>query len=210
MPQAPSGNVTFLFTDIEGSAKLTQTYPETYQKILQKHDAILEEIIHSQNGFVFKKAGDSFCASFAKTSDAANAAIEIQNKIIDEFKNDSELKVRMGLHRGEAEFINNDYLGYVTLSLVQRIMSVANGGQILLTQEAHNDLETKPANNISFKDFGKRKLKDIILPEHIYQIVSKNLPSDFTESRMFKTSKFLCVLCEPLRLCLKAFLGCQS
>ena len=176
----PTGNVTFLFTDIEGSTKLAQEFPDTYNNILKKHDSILQETFESKNGFVFKKVGDAFCAAFENTEDAVKAAIETQKKLQTEFGGNFELKVRMGIHSGEAEFVNDDYVGYVTLSRVSRIMSVAQGGQILITQKVYDSLTSKPVGGLSFKDFGERKLKDIILPEHIYQIVSEGLILDFS------------------------------
>jgi predicted ATPase/class 3 adenylate cyclase len=175
----PSGNVTFLFTDIEGSTKLAQEFPDTYNDILRKHDSILQETFESHNGFVFKKIGDAFCSCFEKVEDAVNAAIETQKKLKEGFKENFELKVRMGIHSGEAEYVNEDYMGYVTLSRVSRIMSVAQGGQILITQKVHDSVKDNDGK-ITFKDFGKRKLKDIILPEHIYQIVSEGLVKDFS------------------------------
>lgn len=171
--------VTFLFTDIEGSTKLAQEYPDTYHSILNLHDDLLAEVIKSNNGFVFKKIGDAFCSSFDNAQDSINAAVQIQQKLIEAFKDGCMLKVRIGIHSGEAEFVNGDYIGYVTLSRVQRLMSIAHGGQILITKEVYKSLEEINENKISFKDFGKRKLKDIIVPENVYQIVAENIPADF-------------------------------
>ncbi|HMS63879.1 MAG TPA: tetratricopeptide repeat protein, partial [Ignavibacteria bacterium] len=143
------------------------------------HHEILYDIIDSNNGFVFKIIGDSFCCAFNSPEDAVNAAVKTQIRLISTDWNDSEIKVRMGIHSGEAEFINKDYSGYVTLSRTQRIMSVAHGGQILITQEVYDSVKDNADLNISFRDFGKRRMKDIVLPEHVYQIVSESLPSDF-------------------------------
>ncbi len=179
MNTIPTGNVTFLFTDIEGSTKLAQKNNEAYLEALGKHHEILYEIIDSNNGFVFKIVGDSFCSAFHTTEDAVNAAIKTQHRLNSTDWKDTEIKVRMGIHTGEAEFVNQDYVGYVTLSRSQRIMSVAYGGQILVTQEIYDVFKNNKEAKISFKDFGKRKLKDIILPEHIYQIVAEDLITDF-------------------------------
>lgn len=179
MNNQPTGNVTFLFTDIVGSTRLAQQYPETYSEVLKKHDEILDKIIASHNGLVFKKIGDAFCASFHNPSDALSSAYEIQKKLSEHDWNEIDLNIRIGLHSGEAEFLNNDYIGYITLSRVNRIMSVANGGQVLLTQEVYDEVSDMPPKGISFRDLGERRLKDIILPEHIYQILADDLPSDF-------------------------------
>lgn len=175
----PSGNITFLFSDIEGSTKLAQKHADNYNDILEKHDLIFKEIIDLNKGFIFKKIGDSFCSSFNNAKDAVNSAIEIQKRLEEEFKGNIELKVRMGIHSGEAEFINEDYAGYVSLSRAQRIMSIAHGGQILVTQKVHDYILESTNLNITFKDFGKRKLKDIILPEQIYQIIAEGLSEEF-------------------------------
>jgi len=179
MKTIPSGNVTFLFTDIEGSTKLAQKLPEKYHASLKQHDALLKEAIESNNGYIFKTVGDAFCASFSNSNNAVKAAIVIQKKLIEEFKDGIELKVRMGIHTGEADFANGDYTGYVTLSRTQRIMSIAHGGQMLVTGGVYE----KAKDFFTFRDFGERKLKDIILPEHIYQIISENLPADFPPLR---------------------------
>lgn len=175
----PSGNITFLFSDIEGSTKLAQKHADTYNDILDRHDTIFKEIIDLNNGFIFKKIGDSFCSSFNNAKDAAKSAIEIQKRLKTEFKGNFELKVRMGIHSGEAEYVNEDYAGYVSLSRAQRIMSIAHGGQILVTQKVHDYILESTDLGISFKDFGKRKLKDIILPEQIYQIIVDGLIEEF-------------------------------
>ena len=175
----PSGSVTFLFTDIEGSTKLAQKNNDAYLAALDKHHEVLYEVIDSNNGFVFKIIGDSFCCAFNNSTDAVNAAIKSQIKLKSIDWKDTEIKVRMGIHSGEAEFINKDYSGYVTLSRSQRIMSVAYGEQILITQEVFDALKENHETEFSFKDFGERKLKDIIKPEHIYQIVSDGLRTDF-------------------------------
>ncbi|HMQ69380.1 MAG TPA: adenylate/guanylate cyclase domain-containing protein [Ignavibacteria bacterium] len=176
---APTGYVTFLFTDIQGSTKLAQNYASEYNDLLAKHNTILQETFESNNGYVFKKIGDAFCSAFQNAADAANAAIETQKKLAAEFSGNIELKVRMGIHSGEAEFVDNDYIGYVSLSRVNRIMSAAQGGQILISQIVHDSIMHNEKLKLTFKDFGKRRLKDIIIPEHIYQIISEGLITDF-------------------------------
>jgi class 3 adenylate cyclase len=179
MNTPPTGNVTFLFTDIEGSTKLAQEFADSYNSILQRHDAILNEAVDSNNGITFKKIGDAFCSSFNNSTDALKAAYLAQQKILGSDWGKSPLKVRMGIHKGDAEYMNHDYVGYITLSRVNRIMSVANGGQVLMTQEVYEEIINTAPEGISFRDLGERKLKDIILPEHIYQLVSPDLPSEF-------------------------------
>ena len=175
----PSGIVTFLFTDIEGSTRLAQEFHDSYVDILTKHDNILKEAIELNNGFIFKKVGDAFCSSFENASDAVNAAVEIQRRLSENHSKEFDVKVRIGIHTGNAEYVNEDYAGYVTLSRVHRIMSVAHGGQVIITAEVYDSVKELQEGKISFRDFGKRKLKDIVIPEHIYQIVSQEIHSDF-------------------------------
>lgn len=174
----PAGNVIFLFTDIESSTMLAQKFPDIYQSILERHDSVLKKNIEDNKGFVFKKIGDSVCASFDSDENAINAAIQIQKNLKSEFNNDYEIKVRMGLHKGEAEYLNGDYIGYVTLSRVQRLMSIAHGGQILISKDLRDSIKNID-NKYIVKDFGLRKLKDIIIPEHIYQLSTEELQNEF-------------------------------
>src|SRR5258708_6842542 len=102
----PSGTVTFLFTDIEGSTKLWEQYPEAMKAALAKHDSILKEVVESNHGYIIKTTGDGFHAVFTTAIDAINASIEAQHRLqTSEFLKNSEvlLRARMGLHTGEAE-----------------------------------------------------------------------------------------------------------
>ena len=125
MDTLPSGTVTFLFTDIEGSTKLAQGHPDKWESLQQRHHAILQSMIEAHNGFVFQIIGDAFCAAFHTASDGLNTAIEAQQKLQTENWEETPVKVRMGLHTGSAERKGNDYHGYMTLARVQRVMSIA-------------------------------------------------------------------------------------
>src|SRR5919108_2609705 len=100
--QFPSGTVTFLFTDIEGSTKLAQDHPEEMPELLARHNAILNQSIEMYHGFVFRIVGDSFSAAFATASDALNAALEAQRKLQNESWSPAPIRVRMGIHTGSA------------------------------------------------------------------------------------------------------------
>lgn len=177
-----SGDVTFLFTDVEGSTKLAQTYPDLYLQILSRHDRLLEEIITKHGGFVFKKVGDSLCSSFSDVENAVRAAVEVQKELMKPVLDEIKVKVRIGIHKGEAQYANEDYIGYVTLSRVQRIMSIAHGGQILISKEIYERILHKNTGLI-YRDFGLRKLKDIIIPEHLYQISAEGMQQEFPPLR---------------------------
>ncbi len=112
----PTGIVTFLFTDIEGSTKLAQEFHDTLPAVLEKHHSILTEAVESNNGFVFKIVGDAFCCAFQKTEDAVKAAADAQINLNEENWNEAVIKVRMGIHTGNAEWNGTDYMGYISLA----------------------------------------------------------------------------------------------
>ena len=120
---APSGVVTFLFTDIEGSTRRWETDPDAMRLALAAHDEVLRRAIEAHNGLLFKYTGDGVCAVFASPRAAVDAAIAAQR--------DLELPVRMGIATGEAELRGDDYFGPV-LNRTARVMAAGHGGQILL------------------------------------------------------------------------------
>src|SRR5919108_786732 len=121
MNNLPSGTVTFLFTDIEGSTKLAQEYPAVMPSLLARHNEILKQTIEAYNGFVFQMVGDSFAASFHHAGDALRAALDAQRLLYTEAWSPAPVKVRMGIHTGKADVQESgDYQGYLTLSHVQR------------------------------------------------------------------------------------------
>ncbi|MBK8552251.1 MAG: adenylate/guanylate cyclase domain-containing protein [Ignavibacteria bacterium] len=175
----PTGTVTFLFTDIEGSTKLSQDYPETYHSILTRHNEILHEAVESNSGFVFKTVGDAFCCAFQNAEDAVKAAVDAQINFNSENRKNTVVKVRIGIHTGNAEWNEKDYMGYITLARTSRVMSAAYGGQILATEKVYELTEWKTVTGISFRDLGERRLKDLIQPVKLFQILSQGLTSDF-------------------------------
>ena len=183
MTEAPTGTVTFLFTDIEGSTKLAQEYPGEMPSLLARHNQILNESIESNHGFVFRIVGDSFSAAFHTVSDALTAALNAQQKLQNEAWSPAPIKVRMGIHTGTAKLRDDAhgtfYEGYQTLALTQRIMSVGHGGQILLSQITYDLVKDKPYGGTELRDMGERRLKDIFKTEHIYQVVTPDLISEF-------------------------------
>jgi predicted ATPase/class 3 adenylate cyclase len=179
----PTGTVTFLFTDIEGSTKLAQQYPDEMPALLARHNEILNQSIKLHSGFVFQIVGDSFSAAFHSASDALHAAVDAQRFLHSEVWTPSPLKVRMGIHTGAAqvEVGSNEvrYSGYATLALTQRIMTAGHGGQILLSQTAHDLARDKLPAQAQLIDMGERHLKDVLRPEHLYQLTVPDLPSEF-------------------------------
>src|ERR1044071_7003783 len=113
MTNEPSGTVTFLFTDIEGSTKLAQEYPDAMPALLARHHEILSQSIQAQNGYVFQIIGDAFCVAFSSAVEAVNAALEAQTCLFQQEWSPAPVKVRMGIHTGTAQ-LNEDgqYTGY--------------------------------------------------------------------------------------------------
>lgn len=175
----PDGKVVFLFTDIEGSTKLAGKFPEKLEEILKRHNEILAGEVKKFRGHVFKTIGDAFCTSFSNASDAVRASVEIQRKLNSEAWSVRDIKVRMGIHSGEACWTGEDYSGYLTLSTVQRIMSSAGGGQILVSENVREQMTDRSDEEVSFRNLGERRLKDIIKPVILYQITAPEIPSDF-------------------------------
>ncbi len=176
----PSGTVTFLFTDIEGSTKLAHQYPNEIPGLLARHNEILNQAIDACHGFVFQIVGDSFAAAFHSASDASHAALDAQRLLQDEEWSPAPIKVRMGIHTGTAQLNDeNQYSGYATLALTQRIMSAGHGGQVLIsgaTRELVRDMLPKDAELL---DLGEKRLKDLLRPEHLYQLNRSGFPSTF-------------------------------
>ncbi len=179
----PTGTVTFLFTDIEGSTKVAQEHPAEMPSLLARHNEILNESIAAHDGFTFRIVGDSFSAAFHTAMDALKAALDAQRKLQNELWSPASIKVRMGINTGTARLKGDahdpSYEGYATLALTQRIMAAGHGGQILLSQTTYDLVKNKCDDKTELRDMGERRLKDITKPEQLYQAVVADLPSDF-------------------------------
>src|SRR5512133_3086043 len=123
-PNLPTGMVTFLFTDIENSTRLWEQHPQEMQRAHARHNQILQTAIEANHGYVFQVVGDAFYAAFHTAGDAARAAAKCQLDLNAEDWKNAHIKVRMGIHTGEAEFEteNGSYNGYITLSRAQRLV----------------------------------------------------------------------------------------
>ena len=195
----PSGTVTFLFTDIEGSTHLWQEQPEAMSVAHARHDVILREAIETNHGYVFQIVGDSFSAAFHNAVDGLNAVVKAQRELQEtsEFSKNSEvlIRVRMGLHTGAAQLINDSlqtvYSGYTTLALTQRIMSAGHGGQILLSQSTYDLTRDRLPENAQLVDMGERHLKDVLRSEHLYQLSIPDLPSEAKGSPVAERQGYL-------------------
>ena len=190
MSTLPTGSVTFLFTDIEGSTKLAQEYPEKWERLRERHHAILQSAMHAQQGYIFHVIGDAFCVAFESPRQALSAALEAQESLHLEDWGNTPIKVRMGIHTGKAEIQNTgDYNGYLTLSRVQRLMSAGHGGQTLLSQDTGELINKELPANVSLRDLGEHLLKDLLRPEHIFQVNLANIPSEFPPLKTLEARK---------------------
>jgi predicted ATPase/class 3 adenylate cyclase len=193
MNSLPSGTVTFLFTDIEGSTKLAQQFPDAMPALLARHNELLRKAIETHHGFLFRVVGDSFSVAFHTASDALNAALEAQRLLQNESWTPAPIRVRMGIHTGTAHLEvhanESSYSGYTTLALTQRIMSAGHGGQILLSQSVFDLVQERLPDHVQLIDMGERQLKDVFRLEHIYQVASPDIQSDFPPLKTLETFK---------------------
>jgi LuxR family maltose regulon positive regulatory protein len=179
----PTGTVTFLFTDIEGSTQLWEQHKEAMPIALADHDAIVRTAIQSHRGVVFKTVGDSFHAVFARAGDALAAALASQQALhAKAWGATGPLRVRMALHSGVAEQRDGDYFG-LALNRVARILALGHGGQVLLARATHDLVADDLSPQTSLRDLGEQHLKDLSRPEQIFQLISPNLPDTFPPLR---------------------------
>lgn len=178
MPEIPTGTVTFLFTDIEGSTVRWENDVPSMSRCLELHNRILRTAIERRGGYVFKTVGDAFCAAFSDAGEAVEAAIESQRDLAVAPWEGLQILVRMGLHAGVAEEHDNDYFG-PTVNRVARLCSAGHGGQILLSEAARALVRDRALSGAVLVDLGVHHLKDLGAPERIYQINAQGLRAEF-------------------------------
>ncbi len=184
----PTGTVTFLFTDIEGSTRLWEQFPEAMQTALTRHDVLLRGIVESHGGGVIKSTGDGLHAVFNRATEGLAATLACQQALAGEVWTGlpSPLRVRMGLHTGESELRDDDYFGS-TLNRAARLMSIAAGGQALLSSATTELVLDQLPQGVVLQDLGEHRLKDLTRPEHVFQLSSPGLPTDFPPLRSLNT-----------------------
>jgi predicted ATPase/class 3 adenylate cyclase len=169
MTAAPSGVVTFLFTDVEGSTRRWEADADVMRAALAAHDEVLRGVIEVHGGWLFKHTGDGVCAAFASPRSAVDAALAAQRAL--------ELPVRMGIATGEAELRDGDYFGAV-LNRAARVMTAGHGGQILLA-----DSTAVLVSGLDLVDLGSRRLRDLPNPITVFQLQAPGLRTDFPPLR---------------------------
>lgn len=181
--QPPTGDLTFLFTDIEGSSQLWEKHPQAMAQALKQHDMLMRGVFAEHCGHVFKTMGDAFCVAFGSPLDAAAAALAAQRSlVVQTWGETGPLRVRMALHSGEAEERDGDYFGR-TLNRVARLLSAGHGGQTLFSRATAERTEAHLPEGVSLRDLGERRLKDLNRPERIFQLVVPGLRADFPALR---------------------------
>ena len=183
MAGLPTGTVTFLFTDIEGSTRLWEREAKRMQVALARHDEILRSTIEEHGGHVFKTVGDAFCCAFPTAPEALEAALGAQRALLEETWGETgPLRVRMALHTGATEERDGDYFG-PPLNRVARLLSAAHGGQVLLSLPTQELVRDQAPSEVSLRDLGEKHLKDLFRPERVFQLLAPDLPSEFPPLR---------------------------
>jgi YVTN family beta-propeller protein len=179
MPELPSGTVTFLFTDVEGSTALLKRLGREYGHVLAEHQRILRETFAAHGGHEVDTQGDSFFVAFRRAKDAVAAAVAAQRDLAaNEWPDGVELLVRMGLHTGEPQVGEQRYVG-IGVHKAARIGAAGHGGQVLLSSTTRELIEDELPPGVTVRDLGERRLKDIDRPERLFQLEIEGLRSDF-------------------------------
>jgi predicted ATPase/class 3 adenylate cyclase len=175
----PSGTVTFLFTDIEGSTELLKQLRDQYVKMLEDHHLILRDTFAKWNGHEVDTQGDAFFYSFPRATEAVAAAIEAQKALqTHSWPERVEVRVRMGLHTGEPQVTEEGYLG-LDVHRAARIAHIGHGGQVLLSETTVPLIRNELPQDVTLHNLGYHRMKDLSFRESIYQLVISDLPTDF-------------------------------
>jgi len=187
MATLPIGTITFLFSDIEGSSKKWERYPDAMRVALAAHDRMMREALEAQGGYVFKTIGDAFCVAFDTAQQALVGALEAQRALYHTAWQDIEpLKVRMALHTGAAEHRDGDYFGQ-SLNRVARILASAHGGQVLFSLPTEELVRDGLPPGVQLRALGEHRLRDLARPEQLFQLVTPDLPSQFPALRSLES-----------------------
>jgi predicted ATPase/class 3 adenylate cyclase len=179
----PSGTVTFLFTDIEGSTQRWERRPDAMGVALARHNALVRDAIESHGGYVFKTVGDAFCCAFGMATTALAAARAAQQALSEEdFSSVDGLLVRMALHTGHVEERDGDYLGSA-VNRAARLLAIGHGGQVLVSRAAADLVQDAMPPQSDLRDLGAHRLKDLTRAERVYQLVAPGLIESFPALR---------------------------
>ena len=175
--ELPTGTVTFLFTDLEGSTRLWEEYPDAMPDLLERHDELLREAVETNRGLVVKSTGDGTLAVFSSAPDACAAAMAAQSRLAG-LTSVPSLRVRMGLHTGAATERDGDYFGS-TLNRAARLMAIGHGGQILVSRATEQLVRDSLRDGAVLADLGEHRLRDLSSPERVFQLSAPGLVVEF-------------------------------
>ena len=176
----PTGRVTFLFTDIEGSTRLFQQDHAAMDAALVEHHEILTDAIERNSGRVFQIIGDAFCAAFEHPDDAARASVDAQRALHARvMPGIGQIKVRMGIHTGDIAMRDGTYASSLTLVKVQRVMSAGHGGQTLVSDETAVLLGGRLNEGLTLRELGAYRLRGLASAVDLYQLIEPTLPAEF-------------------------------
>jgi predicted ATPase/class 3 adenylate cyclase len=179
MSPLPTGTVTFIFTDIEGSTDHLQRLGERYAALLGQHQALLRAAFASHDGHVVDTQGDAFFVAFARAPDAVAASVVAQRALADyTWPEGGSVRVRMGLHTGAPQLVGDHYVG-LDVHRAARIASAGHGGQVLLSEATRVLSEQALPTSSTLRDLGLHRLKDLQQPEHLFQLIAPGVASDF-------------------------------
>jgi predicted ATPase/class 3 adenylate cyclase len=179
----PTGTVTFLFSDIEGSTERWERKRDAMTTAVARHDAVVRAALEARGAYVFKTMGDAFCAAFARPEDAIAAALEAQRALMrEDFSAVDGMNVRVALHTGSASERDGDYFG-PAVNRVARLLAIGHGGQVLVSGTATDLLQGVMPPQTSLRDLGTHRLKDLAMPEQVYQLIAPDLPQSFPALR---------------------------
>ncbi len=177
--ELPTGTVTLLFSDIEGSTRHLQRVGERYADVLETCRHLLRTAFQQYHGHEIDAQGDAFFVAFARATDAVSAAVEAQRTLASQaWPEGVAVRVRMGLHTGEPHLVAEGYVG-LDVHRAARIMNAGHGGQVLLSQTTRDLVEYDLPEGARLRDLGAHRLKDLEHPSHLYQLVTPGLPADF-------------------------------
>ncbi len=183
----PSGTITLLFTDIEGSTRQWEERRAAMAEALRRHDALLRTAIEANGGYVFKTVGDAFCAAFARPADAVAAAADAQRALaVEDWSAVGGLAVRMALHSGATDERDGDYYG-PAVNRVARLLAVVHGGQVVASATTALLLRGMLPEQTELRDLGDHHLKDLVEPERVWQILAPGLAESFPPLRSLES-----------------------
>lgn len=180
MPPLPTGTVTFLFTDLEGSTRLWEAYPDAMAGAVADHDALLRDAIAASDGVLFSEMGDGVAAAFPSAADAIAAALEAQLRLAStEWPDVGRLRARMGLHAGEGRVRDDGHYVNLPLNQCSRLMASAHGGQVVVSDTVEALSRGALPAETSLLDLGEHRLRDVARPLRIYELVHPSLQQHF-------------------------------